>query len=951
MLDSTQSRLSAVDVARLDSYMIDIAAEARGTPIADDQGNFRFGTNRSALVVFANQQFHDFSGGEREHGFSALELIAHLYPNQDPVVLARDWLARHPGQGGFQSKESADAPDDFAEIAASAYVQTLYKHTAPIEDTAGQIYLNRTRGLPLRPEDQAQLRWIPEFRGDEGALIAPVTDDNGQLVKLLVIYVTPDGLKSPHTPCRISIRGARRGRLCRFGTPGPKAVETESVEKALAARAAGPEYVVVTGGVSNLGRAPLPTIVSDVVIARDDDPPGSPADLSLWRGVTRRLSQGLKVTVTARPNEIAPKGAPFLKDVDDLYRCDADLVPILLNGANLEHGRLGDAVDNAILDTLSRLDPVAVSRARKSVAQLLGIHLGALDDKVAEIIKKRIEDHKDDPVAPPGMEPWPDPVTDFGAVLDDQVAILRKLIAAPHTHHDAIALWSALTHVLLPVEFGVRYAPRLACQSKVENSGKTTAMSTLLYTAARAKGTTSLSGASIYRETDAHHWTILWDEADMAFHRNTAPELIGVFDGGHDRKFAVIHRQVPTPDGGMETKAFDTFTGIALTALKAFPSRAMQGRCIALIMQRASKAEAAQLEDMDENHEAALEECGRKAMRWAADLRALPKINKADYGLINRIWLNWRPLLQIAQLAGGTWPARALAAARADMKRVQAEKDDSDDYALLAALWRVFARDKSIPRRMYTREIVQKLLQEDEGRWRTVGRNGREINDHYIAKMVKDWLPTEGDYAKPESRRWRPASDPKANPSRGYSELHFENAFTRYLGLKLPSQVTPEAADMVGEFSDFPDNLSPDESSSSRGGSPGKKSGTAGTDGLSHGNSEDIPAPDSDHQSGTVPDQSHAHLARDGSVPDESKAVRHGAGPDEKSGTEITQSSPSLNPSVPGVPDQRGGDPPPKKKESSKTGKPKETIDLAAFKGLAKGRGPRVSTAQPEEEQ
>ena len=160
--------------------------------------------------------------------------------------------------------------------------------------------------------------------------------------------------KSPHTPCRISICGARRRGLCRFGHAGPKAVETESVEKALAARAAGPEYVVVTGGVSNLGRAPLPTIVSDVVIARDDDPPGSPADLSLWRGVTRRLSQGLKVTVTARPNEIAPKGAPFLKDVDDLYRCDADLVPIpAVMAPNLEHGRLGDAVDNAILDTLS----------------------------------------------------------------------------------------------------------------------------------------------------------------------------------------------------------------------------------------------------------------------------------------------------------------------------------------------------------------------------------------------------------------------------------------------------------------------------------------------------------------------------------------------------------------------------------------------------------------------
>ena len=84
--------------------------------------------------------------------------------------------------------------------------------------------------------------------------------------------------------------------------------------------------------------------------------PGSPADQALWRGVVRRLGQGLKVAVTARPNDIAPKDAPPLKDLDDVWRYDPELVPVLLNGANLEHGRLGEATDNVIYEDASRLD-------------------------------------------------------------------------------------------------------------------------------------------------------------------------------------------------------------------------------------------------------------------------------------------------------------------------------------------------------------------------------------------------------------------------------------------------------------------------------------------------------------------------------------------------------------------------------------------------------------------
>ena len=324
------------------------------------------------------------------------------------------------------SRAKSEPADDYAEVEATAFIKTLCERAGAIDDTPGYIHLTKTRGLPLDPEDAALLRWAPNYRGAEGALIAPVTDDAGALVRLMLTFVTADGLKSPHTPCRITLRGAKRPGNAPPRDAGPKAIECEGLEKGLAARAGGAGYVVVSGGVANLGKAPLPPIVQSVVIARDDDPAGSEADCALWRGVARRLGQGLKVAVTERPNDIAPKDAPPLKDLDDVWRYDPELVPILLKGANLEHGRLGDAVDAAILDTASHFDAVELGRARKGIAGLLGIPLGSLDDKLSEIIGKRVEKSEDGSKAKGELEPWPTPITDIGAVLDDAVRMMKK---------------------------------------------------------------------------------------------------------------------------------------------------------------------------------------------------------------------------------------------------------------------------------------------------------------------------------------------------------------------------------------------------------------------------------------------------------------------------------------------------------------------------------------------
>ena len=481
--------LSAAESARLDSFMLTIAGEARERATPDGSGNWRFG-GKGALCVYANGQYHDFSGGVCDHGSSALQLVHHLYPDADAIAWARDWLERHPGEGSFTISESEPA-DSFAEVEAMAFIERLHNGAQPIDDTPGYTYLTEARGLPLRPEDRAQLRWVADYRGDEGALLSPVTDDDGKLVKLLVTHVTPDGCKSPHKPSRSMIRGARRPGLCRLGSPGPNAVETEGLEKGLAARANGAEYVIVTGGASNLGKVLLPPEAQSVVIARDADPAGSPADQALWRGAVFRLGQGLKVGVTARPNDIAPKDAPPLKDLDDVWRYDPVYVGVLLQGANLEHGRLGEAVENAILEAALQLDVVALGRSKKRIASLLGINSGELADALSVRIKARVE-KREEVKGLPELEPWGHPVTDIGAVLDDNVNVLKKFL--PRRTHTLTPRRCGDSTLICFSAASWASGTRRGCRSKAswKTAAKPPSWSSLLCTAARAMGTSSL---------------------------------------------------------------------------------------------------------------------------------------------------------------------------------------------------------------------------------------------------------------------------------------------------------------------------------------------------------------------------------------------------------------------------------------------------------------------------
>ena len=514
-----------------------------------------------------------------------------------------------------------------------------------------------------------------------------------------------------------------------------------------------------------------------------------------------------KVTVTSRPGDIAPKDAPFLKDLDDVWRYDPELVPELLSGANLEHGRLGDAVDAAILDAASRLgrDRAGAARARASPA-LLGIHrLGsALDDKLAadrsRTGREEREGEAEKVKTAHGLDAHGTRPGDFdiGGVLDDAARIMKKYVAAPDTHFDTVALWCLHTHLIHREELGVDVTSRLGFQSPEPDSGKSTFMKLVRELVPRPKGTGSISSSALFRAVDARKCTLLVDEADYAFRSDTNPDLLAIFNSGNERAFAIVTRSVPLGEGKFEDHDFNTFAAMAFTSIDKLSTKSMQSRCISLPMKPATKEEAKVFKRFQASKAKGLKDCHRKIARWAADLPALPEVEIPE-NFVNRVADNWRTLVQIAHLAGGDWPERALAAAAADQAGDGEEKQERGANGLLLAIWSVLAAETTDPRRMHTIDLVRKLKDLDDGRW-YVANKGKPVDEYYLRSGLKAYVqPNAKDPdGKTRPRQWKAPG--KAPVMRwGYHELHFRDAFLRYLGKGLPSAPTPEPADEEGE--------------------------------------------------------------------------------------------------------------------------------------------------------
>ncbi len=318
------------------------------------------------------------------------------------------------------------------------------------------------------------------------------------------------------------------------------------------------------------------------------------------------------------------------------------------------------------ISRLAKLDNLEYERERKDVAKRLKFRAPILDRLVAAE-----RDQFDDgsiqgrSLSLPEPEPWPEPV-DGAELLDAISMIIRRHVVMPDHAADAAALW--VLHTYLLGNFGI--SPRLAITSPEKGCGKTTLLDVLSHLVMRPLPTANATASAIFRVVEMQQPTLLIDEADTFLSENG--ELRGILNSGHRQGGAVIRTVGPD----FEPRAFSTFSACAIALIGKLPAT-LTDRSVPIDLRRRRPDEAIEAFRFDRT--GALDQLARQAARWAMDNGNNMRGADPDIpsGVFNRAADNWRPLLAVADAAGGEWPARA----RRAVHFVVATAGDDDVHA------------------------------------------------------------------------------------------------------------------------------------------------------------------------------------------------------------------------------------------------------------------------------
>ena len=252
--------------------------------------------------------------------------------------------------------------------------------------------------------------------------------------------------------------------------------------------------------------------------------------------------------------------------------------------------------------------------------------------------------------------------------------------------------------------------------------------------------------------------TLLLDEGDTFLSDNE--EMRGILNSGHRRGGAVLR----TIGDDFEPRQFGTYAACAIAMIGQLPGT-LADRSITIELQRRLADETVEPFRLDRTQH--LDRLASKVARWTADnadhLRTADPLMPP--GVFNRIADNWRPLLAIADFAGGEWPKwvrRALAA-------IQARAEDTSVRVhLLADIRTIFAARKLD--RLPSLKLVEELIA-IEGRPWAEWKAGKPLSQNGLARLLK---PLK---IRPGTKRIAGEKTAK-----GYDLSQFDDAFKRYLG-------------------------------------------------------------------------------------------------------------------------------------------------------------------------
>ena len=350
-------------------------------------------------------------------------------------------------------------------------------------------------------------------------------------------------------------------------------------------------------------------------------------------------------------------------------------------------------------------------------------------------------------------DPWPEAV-DGAALLEDLAHTYRQFVSLPDGGAEALALWIVFTYAL--DAFAV--APIVALCSPLKRCGKTTTEELTAALAKRPLAAANITVAALYRTVEQFAPTLIVDEADTFLLTNLA--LRGIINSGHTRATAFVVRTL-----GHEPRLFSTWGARMIALIGRLPTT-LEDRAIVLPMRRRAPGEPVERIRRD-GLLRRLDPLRRRAARWVADhLAALQAADPAVPDELNdRQADNWRPLLAIADAAGGAWVDLARATART-LAGAVVEADSAAPVQLLADLQDLFAT--AAADKLATAAIIRHLIKLEARPWAEYA-DGRPLGPRHLAQLL------EGFRIKAKQIRQGAAT------RKGYLRSDFTDAFRRYL--------------------------------------------------------------------------------------------------------------------------------------------------------------------------
>jgi Protein of unknown function (DUF3631) len=522
-------------------------------------------------------------------------------------------------------------------------------------------------------------------------------------------------------------------------------------------------------GASEIGKKPkwmaahaAQLLGADVVVFNDNDPPGyahaETACKSLL-GVAKRVR---RLDLKEQWPQI-PEGA----DVSDWLALGnnhtperlRELIETVPDYAPAEAPPPSPDDVEAEIERLARLSIVEYERERRELAAKLGMRPAVLDMVVKAKRRELGLDGGDSgkkgrALSYPEIEPWPEPV-DGAKLLDEIAAAVERFMILPEHGPTITALWPVHTHCL--DSFIV--TPRLQISAPDSECGKSTLLYVLNAVAFRPQNAVAVTPPLLFRLMDQFRPTLLFDEADTQLVDNEP--LRAILDVGHHR-YGEVCRLVGDDH---EPRAFRAYGAIAYGMIGELSGklRTLDSRSIKLRLKRKLATEVVDDFDIDRSP-AELAPIARRIVRWIKDNRDAIATAKPSVPLSNRRRDNWMPLFKIAEVAGGEWPKRVLAAATAKEEAARSRLED-----LLSDIRDVF---ESLGRdRISSGELIEKLCEIPGRLWAEYGNSPKPLTQNKLATLLKPLG------VSPQLLRLPDRDD----PVRGYQRSQFDEAFERYL--------------------------------------------------------------------------------------------------------------------------------------------------------------------------